>query len=71
MHIQSLKKAREVSASILEEEKISLYSDFDIIGKLPSEFSYNTEKVGICVSLVESKKPFEYTLEFMVWLDLF
>lgn len=65
MHIMSLKKAREVSASILEAEKISLYSDFDIIGKLPRELTDIVERLGICVSLDENKKPFEHTLNLV------
>ncbi len=65
MHIMSLEKAREISASILEDEKIGFYSDFDIKGEVPNEFSTNAERIGICLSLDESKKPFETTLNLI------
>lgn len=65
MHIMTVEEARKISAAILEEEKIGFYSDFDIKGELPSELSMNTERIGICVSLDENKKPFEITLNLI------
>jgi cobalt-precorrin 5A hydrolase len=65
MHIMNLEKAREISAAILEGEKIGFYSDFDIKGELPDEFSINAERIGICVSLDENKKHFEITLNLI------
>lgn len=65
MCIVNLKNALEISAAILEGEKIGFYSDFDIKGELLKELNMNVEKIGICVSLDENKKPFEITLNLI------
>lgn len=62
MHILNLKSARNISADILENKKIGIYSDFDIISELPKELDVNEKAAGICISLNSYKKPFHNTL---------
>ncbi len=65
LHIMSLKKARDMAAYILENEKIGLISDFDVRGELPQEFDRNEKNKGICISYNSNKKPFENTLNLI------
>lgn len=66
--ITDISKIKDVSSAILRNEKIGIYSDFEIIGTLPKqiiECSNDVDKnpnIGIAVSLDEKKKPFKNTL---------
>lgn len=77
MHILSMDKARDIAADILDNLKIRLKSDFEIIGDIPEELhitdsedytnlnDINYSKTGICISLDENKKPFENNLNLI------
>lgn len=65
MHIMSMKKARDMAADILADEKIGFYSDFQIAGEMPAELSQDIKRTGICVSLGENKTPFDSTLNLI------
>lgn len=71
LYISSMKYAKEISADVLDEKKIGLYSDFPVIGKIPEELEvWDAEKVfegvnGICVSLYENKEPYKQTLHLI------
>ena len=55
-----------VSSTMLEGREAGLFSDFEITGKLPLLLSLKESgSVGICISLDESKKPFDKTLNLM------
>lgn len=66
--ITDISKIKDVSSAILRNEKIGIYSDFEIIGTLPKqiiECSNDVDEnpnIGIAVSLDEKKKPFKNTL---------
>lgn len=62
MHIMSLKTARDIAADILENKKIGLVSDFNIISELPVEIDKNQNRIGICISIDSNKKPFDITM---------
>ena len=62
MHILNLESARNIAADILENKKIGLYSNFDIINELPKEINLNEKAAGICISLNSNIKPFQNTL---------
>ena len=66
--IADISKIKDVSAAILKDEQIGLYSDFEIEGSLPKQIKpcdsytdYNPN-VGIAVSIDENIKPFNITL---------
>lgn len=66
--IVDISKIKDVSAAILKDEQIGLYSDFEIEGSLPKQIKpcdsytdYNPN-IGISVSLDENIKPFNITL---------
>lgn len=65
LHIMSLKKARDIAASILENEKVAFESDFKVEGDLPAELGENTRNIGISISLDPDKMPFESTLKLI------
>ena len=71
LYISSMKYAKEISADVLDEKKIGLYSDFPVIGKIPEELEvWDAENVfegvnGICVSLYENKEPYKQTLHLI------
>ena len=66
--IIDISKIKDVSAAILKDEQIGLYSDFELEGSLPKQIKLcdnymdNNSKVGIAVSLDENLKPFNTTL---------
>lgn len=71
LHITDWKKAKEISASILEGKKIGLLSKLPIEGKIPDELVLVQDKKedaleeGICISLNENEKPFRSTLNLV------
>lgn len=66
--IIDISKIKDVSAAILKDEQIGLYSDFELEGSLPKQIKLcdnymdNHSEVGIAVSLDENLKPFNTTL---------
>lgn len=66
--IIDISKIKDVSAAILKDEQIGLYSDFELEGSLPKQIKLcdnymdNNSEVGIAVSLDENLKPFNTTL---------
>lgn len=66
LHICDLDAAKKVSAALLAGKTAGLYTDFEIVGKIPEQFSLNgNPEVGICISLDETKKPFATTLNLL------
>lgn len=63
--IKDLNKIKSISSAILDGEKISIYSDYEITGKLPSELTYEALEKGICISHNESLAPFPVTINLM------
>lgn len=71
LYIDQIKYAKAVSADILDEKKIGLYSDFSIIGNIPEELEVWDEGQvfegtnGICISVYEGKNPYKQTLHLI------
>jgi len=54
---------RFVSSAMLDSEYVGLYSDFEIVGSLPTLISpKDNGNIGICISLDTTKRPFNHTL---------
>ena len=64
LYISDMKIAKEISARVLEGEKIGFISELDVKGRLPSELS-STGDIGIYIGLDDSKKPFKTTLNLV------
>lgn len=69
--IEDISKIRYISGAVLNGEKVGLFSDFKIEGKLPAELNlvqsfnegeYGSLEKGIAVSIYPNKKPFKVTL---------
>ena len=57
---------KNVSAALLDEREVGLYSDFEIDGNLPPHMALKDKgSLGICISLDEKKKPFDKTLNII------
>ncbi len=65
LYITSLKKARDIAARILCNEKVGFASDFKVTGDLPPEINLDEKETGICISLDSDKSPFENTLNLV------
>lgn len=71
LYISSMKYAKEISADVLDEKKIGLYSDYPVIGNIPEELTvWDPESVfegvnGICISLYENREPYKQTLHLI------
>lgn len=63
LYIGDMEIAKLISAEILQEHKIGLYSDFGL-KNTPDIFSENAE-LGICISYDGEKKPFAKTLNLI------
>ncbi len=58
--------AKEVSAAVLEGKAVGLYSDFEVLGELPSDLSRQMgEELGISISLDDACQPFLRTLHLV------
>ncbi|MBC8546042.1 cobalt-precorrin 5A hydrolase [Clostridiaceae bacterium NSJ-31] len=58
--------AKRVSAALLDDEPVGFVSDFPIQGELPYGFCADTAvRVGVCVSLDETRRPFDCTLSIV------
>lgn len=61
--IADISKIKHISSALLKGEKVGVYSDFYISGKLPDNVVMdNTLPLGFAVSLNETKTPFDITL---------
>lgn len=61
--ILEIDKIKAVSGALLASETVGLFSDFYITGEIPAGLTLvERGSLGICVSLSESKQPFEVTL---------
>jgi cobalt-precorrin 5A hydrolase len=61
--IGNISKIKSISSAILSGGKVGIVSDFEMFGTLPEQVIQDTTlKTGICVSLSETKNPFEITL---------
>lgn len=60
LEIDSMKMAKEVSAQLLNGEKVAFKSDFNI--EVPKDFVLTTEKTGVYVTY-KTTEPFENTLK--------
>ena len=58
--------AKEVSAAVLEEETVGLYSDFEIRGRIPLELSIQKrDGLGVSISVDDAYEPFPRTLHLV------
>ncbi len=63
--ISDMKLAKKISADVLDGKKIGFFTDFPVVGELPTElepWEASAKGRGICVTLDEAKRPFEQTL---------
>lgn len=68
MNILNMNDAKLFAAEILGNNTVGLTSDFPVIGIVPEEIDQYNKKsyeTGICVSLVENKKPYLHTLNLI------
>lgn len=65
LHIMSLKRAREITADILENKMIGFETSFKVNGSLPPEINLDEKQIGICVSLNSNNTPFKNTLNLI------
>lgn len=62
--IDDISKIKYISASVLNDELVGFYSDFSLDGKLPKEFTFNSQPKGVVISL-SNKKKFDITLNII------
>lgn len=71
LYISDMKKAKVVSADVLDEKQVGLWTDYPVIGRIPQELAvWNPGEVfegtnGICISVTEDKQPFKQTLHLI------
>jgi cobalt-precorrin 5A hydrolase len=70
LYLDNLKLAKRISAEILENRKVGLYSDFEICSPIPLELSsqismQGKRQLGISISLDENYEPFAETLHLI------
>jgi cobalt-precorrin 5A hydrolase len=64
--IDDISKIKNISSKILKDEKVGLYSDFEIFGDISKELTLKENcDTGICVSLDPNKKPYQTTLNII------
>jgi|LSQX01.3.fsa_nt_gb cobalt-precorrin 5A hydrolase len=65
LHIMSLKRARNITADILDNKKVGFESDYNVRGGLPLEIDLAEKEIGICISVDSNKSPFKNTLNLI------
>lgn len=66
LYLDNLKLAKRISAEVLENRSVGLYSDFELSGQIPLELSLGKKKeLGISISLDEGYDPFLETLHLV------
>ena len=66
LYLDNLKLAKEISAEVLENRTVGLYSDFELSGQIPFELALGKQKeIGISISLDDSYDPFPKTLHLV------
>lgn len=66
LYLDNLKLAKEISAEVLENHTVGLYSDFELSGQVPLELALGKPKeIGISISLDDSYDPFPKTLHLV------
>ncbi len=65
LYIESMTLAKEISAALLEGEKIGFCSDLPVKGELPPELTREKARIGICVTADMEKAPYEKTLRLV------
>ena len=60
--ITDISLVKLISSRVLNGDKIGIYSEIQVDGKLPTELTYDEVEVGICISRDDHKKPFPKTL---------
>ena len=67
LKIDNMQLAKEISAAVVNGEKIGVSSEFPIEGPLPEQLSESIEdsKLGFRISIHEGEEPFEKTLNLI------
>lgn len=71
LYISNMKYAKEISADVLDEKKIGMYSDYPVIGRIPEELQvWDPKEVfegtnGICISVYDNREPYKQTLHLI------
>ncbi len=69
LRLEEMHIAKEISASILNGQKIGVSSDYLIEGRLPEQLLYQENArdltIGFMLSIYENKKPFKRTLHLV------
>lgn len=66
LYLDNLKLAKRISAEVLENRTIGLYTDFELAGQVPLELSLGDRKeLGISISMDDSYDPFPETLHLV------
>lgn len=66
LYLDNLGLAKRISAEILENRTVGLYSDFELSGQVPVELALGKrERLGISISLDDSYDPFSETLHLV------
>lgn len=64
--VANIDMIKHISAAILKGDEVFIESDFSIEGTLPNELTHKSfGKLGVMVSLDETKKPFDKTLNII------
>ena len=62
LHIENISNIKEVSASVLQGEKIGFCCDFEVLGALPAYLATEKVEIGICITKEKNKNLFAKTL---------
>lgn len=63
--IKDLDKIKKISAEILNNNQVSLYSEYPIRGKIPKELTLEPLDIGICISNKENLTPYPITINLI------
>ncbi|MDD7740348.1 MAG: cobalt-precorrin 5A hydrolase [Fusicatenibacter sp.] len=63
--IMEMDLAKEVSARIVDGKKVGFFTDFPVEGSIPEELMGSDSELGICISLSDTKMPFQRTLHLI------